>query len=96
MGLKEDGLAMWWTFTQHPENRIHEAFYGFSRQPGLEAFKAHAELIHAPGLNMMYGDAEGDIVDCVGQASDPRQARQHQGCDRRKPRGQRRPRLAQL
>ena len=60
--LLEDGLAMWWTFTQHPENRIHEAFYGFSRQPGLEAFKAHAELIHAPGLNMMYGDAEGDIA----------------------------------
>ena len=60
--LLQEGLAMWWTFTQHPENRIHEAFYGFSRQPGLEAFKTHAELIHAPGLNMMYGDAEGDIA----------------------------------
>ena len=60
--LLEDGLAMWWTFTQHPENRIHEAFYGFSRKSGLEAFKTHAELIHAPGLNMMYGDAEGDIA----------------------------------
>ena len=59
--LLEDNLAMWWTFTQHPENRIHEAFYGFSRGHGIEEFATHAAMITAPGVNLMYGDARGDI-----------------------------------
>ena len=59
--LIEDDIAMWWTFTQYPSNRLHEAFYGFSRNEGLEAFKAAASLVHAPGLNLMYGDKSGDI-----------------------------------
>ena len=56
----EDDLAMWWTFNHYPENRIHEAFYGFSRS-GIESFAASAELVHAPGINVMYGDKQGDI-----------------------------------
>ena len=59
--LLEDDVAMWWTFNQYPENKIHQAFYGFSRESGVERFAEHASLIHAPGLNMMYGDAQGDI-----------------------------------
>ena len=59
--LLEDDVAMWWTFNQYPENKIHQAFYGFSRESGVERFAEHAALIHAPGLNMMYGDAQGDI-----------------------------------
>ena len=59
--LIEEDLAMWWTFTQYPENRIHEAFYGFSRNEGIEAFADAASLVHAPGINLMYGDAAGDI-----------------------------------
>ena len=59
--LLEDGLSMWWTFTQFPENRLHEAFYGFSRGHGIEEFQQSASLVHAPGINVMYGDARGDI-----------------------------------
>ena len=59
--LIEDSLSMWWAYTQYPENRIPEAFYGFSRGRGIDAFAHHASLIHAPGVNMMYGDAEGNI-----------------------------------
>lgn len=59
--LIEEDVAMWWTFTQYPENRLHEAFYGFSRYEGIEAFERCAALVHAPGLNLMYGDAEGNI-----------------------------------
>ena len=29
--LIEDDVALWWTYTQYPDNRIHEAFFGFSR-----------------------------------------------------------------
>ena len=59
--LIEEDLAMWWTFNHYPENRIHDAFYGFSRESGIEAFAASAELVHAPGINVMYGDSKGDI-----------------------------------
>jgi penicillin amidase len=59
--LLEDDLAMWWTFNHYPENLIHEAFYGFSRGSGIESFAASAELVHAPGINVMYGDKKGDI-----------------------------------
>jgi len=60
--LIEEDVAMWWAFTQYPENRMHEAFYGFSREEGLDRFEANTALIHAPGLNMMYGDKEGNIA----------------------------------
>ena len=59
--LIEEGLSMWWTYTQHPENRLHEAFYGFSRSSGIEEFQRHAAMMHAPGVNLMYGDARGNI-----------------------------------
>ena len=44
-----------------PETASTRRFTG-SLDSCPEAFKAHAEPIHAPGLNMMYGDAEGDIA----------------------------------
>ena len=59
--LLDDDRALWWTYTQYPENRIHEAFYGFSRGRGIDEFQAHAAMIHAPGVNLMYGDSLGDI-----------------------------------
>tara|TARA_B110000503_G_scaffold94920_1_gene142907 strand:+ start:419 stop:2791 length:2373 start_codon:yes stop_codon:yes gene_type:complete len=59
--LIEEDVAMWWTFTQYPKNRMHEAFYGFSRASNMAEFKQSASLVHAPGLNLLYGDAEGNI-----------------------------------
>ena len=60
--LIEDDVAMWWTFTQYPENRIHEAFYGFSRGESMEEVAASASIMHAPGINLMYGDEDGNIA----------------------------------
>ena len=60
--LIEDSIAMWWTFTQYPENRIHEAFYGFSRGNTMEEVQDAAAIMHAPGINLMYGDEEGNIA----------------------------------
>lgn len=60
--LIDDDLAMWWTFTQHPENRLHEAFYGFSRAHNMDQVQAAASMMHAPGINLMYGDDEGNIA----------------------------------
>lgn len=57
-----DDVAMWWTYTQYPENRLQEAFYGFSRSENLEQMQAAASLVHAPGINVMYGDKQGNIA----------------------------------
>ncbi len=60
--LIEENIAMWWTFTQYPKNLMHEAFYGFSRASNMAEFRQSASLVHAPGLNLMYGDVEGNIA----------------------------------
>ena len=60
--LIEDSVSMWWAFTQYPENRIHEAFFGFSRAEDMDDFEAAASVMHAPGINLMYGDSAGNIA----------------------------------
>ena len=60
--LIEDDIALWWTYTQYPDNRIHEAFFGFSRAKDMADVERSAALIHAPGINLMYGDDSGNIA----------------------------------
>jgi penicillin amidase len=56
----ERPIAMSWVYTQM-ENEVIDAFYGISQATDLEEFYAALPKIHAPGLNMMYGDAEGNV-----------------------------------
>lgn len=61
-GLKQDRpISMWWTYLQH-KNQILEAVYALSHAKDLADFHQSIELIAAPGLNIMYGDAEGNIA----------------------------------
>lgn len=60
--LIEESVSMWWAFTQYPENRIHDAFFGFSRAENMDDFEASASIMHAPGINLMYGDSTGNIA----------------------------------
>ncbi len=61
-GLKQDRpISMWWTYLQH-KNQILEAVYALSHARDLADFHQSIELIAAPGLNIMYGDAEGNIA----------------------------------
>lgn len=61
-GLKKEApVAMSWIYTQHP-NRLLEATYKLSHAQNCEDFKTGVSLIHAPGLNVMYGDAKGNIA----------------------------------
>ena len=71
-GLKSDkSVAMSWIYTQQkPEpkakgaklNQILDAVYELSHAKNLESFHKNIELIKAPGLNIMYGDAKGNIA----------------------------------
>ncbi len=53
-------VAMSWIYTQH-ENRGLEAIYNMSHATNQNEFEAAMPLLHAPGLNIMYGDAENNI-----------------------------------
>lgn len=57
----ERPIAMSWIYTQG-ENKILEAVHGLSHAKTLEEFQASLPYIHAPGLNIMYGDAQGNIA----------------------------------
>jgi penicillin amidase len=54
-------VAMSWIFTQHP-NHLLEAVHSLSHSKNLDDFRKGVSLIAAPGLNIMYGDAKGNIA----------------------------------
>lgn len=61
-GLKSDkSVAMSWIYTQQ-KNQILDAVYQLSHAKNLASFHKSIELIKAPGLNIMYGDAKGNIA----------------------------------
>lgn len=54
-------IAMWWAFLE-TENPILEAFYDFNRANSLDKARQAASKIHAPGLNLVWANAQGDIA----------------------------------
>ena len=57
---EENPIAMHWIYTQLP-NQLLDVSYGMSHAKSIEDFKNTASKIHAPGLNVMYGDAKNNI-----------------------------------
>ncbi|MGB5500335.1 MAG: penicillin acylase family protein [Maribacter sp.] len=57
----ERPISMWWIYTQK-ENKVMDALYGISHAQDIAEFKSELPKIHAPGLNIMYGDAEGNVA----------------------------------
>lgn len=53
-------IAMWWAFLE-TENPVLDAFYQLNRADSLGKARAAAEKIHAPGLNVVWANAGGDI-----------------------------------
>ena len=53
-------IALSWIYTQQ-KNEILDAVYHLSHSKNVTDFREKIELIHAPGLNIMYGDAENNI-----------------------------------
>ncbi len=54
-------IAMFWIYTKM-ENKVAEAVFILSNANSMEEFKKGVSKIHAPGLNIMYGDAKGNIA----------------------------------
>ena len=53
-------VAMWWTFLE-TENPLFEAFYELNRADTLDKARAASSKIDAPGLNVVWANAGGDI-----------------------------------
>ena len=53
-------VAMWWAFLE-TENPLFEAFYELNRADTLDKARQAASKIHAPGLNVVWANASGDI-----------------------------------
>lgn len=53
-------IAMSWIYTKL-ENKVMDALYGMSHAQNLSEFREALPHIHAPGLNIMYGDAVGNV-----------------------------------
>ncbi len=57
----EKPISMWWIYTRK-ENKVMDALYGISHAQNINEFKRELPKIHAPGLNIMYGDADGNVA----------------------------------
>lgn len=58
---KDKIISMSWIFTQQ-KSQILQAVYSLCHSKNLDDFYKGVGLIHAPGLNVMYGDAKNDIA----------------------------------
>ncbi len=57
----ERPVAMSWVYTKI-ENEVMDALYGISHAKNIDEFSKALPKIHAPGLNVMYGDAKGNVA----------------------------------
>jgi len=54
-------ISISWIYTKL-ENRVLDALYGLSHAKNIAEFQKALPDIHAPGLNIMYGDKEGNVA----------------------------------
>jgi len=59
--IDSDPVSVWWAADKFPSSVMH-AFYLFAHARSMDDARKAASLIDAPGLNVMYGDIEGNIA----------------------------------
>lgn len=59
--LTDHPISMYWVYTNRPA-KLLEITYTMSRAKDIETFSQAPPLLHAPGLNIMYGDIEGNVA----------------------------------
>lgn len=60
-GLDADAVSLCWTFLREPVN-LMEVTYGMAHAKSFEEFRQATSTLIAPGLNVLYGDAENNIA----------------------------------
>jgi len=59
--LTSNPVASWWVYVLEPTKSL-EATYKMNHSKSMEELADATALIHAPGLNIMYGDSTGNIA----------------------------------
>lgn len=59
--LTSNPVASWWVYVLEPTKAM-EAIYKMNHASTIQQVADAASLIHAPGLNIMYGDNQGNIA----------------------------------
>ncbi len=59
--MDDEPVSMYWVYQQLP-SRVLEASYWMTRGKTLDEVRHGASLLHAPGLNVMYADVDGNIA----------------------------------
>jgi penicillin amidase len=54
-------ISMWWVYTDVP-GKLFEANYALCHAQNIDETRKAAGMIHAPGLNVMYGDKKKNIA----------------------------------
>lgn len=57
----QDIVSMYWVTSRYP-NYMVEAIYEFIKAKEMSDIEKAASMIHGPGLNIMYGDADGNVA----------------------------------
>lgn len=57
---RDTPVALWWTF-QQSDNPLLQAFHELNRADTLAKARSAASQLHAPGLNIVWANAAGDI-----------------------------------
>lgn len=59
--LDSADLSVWWTYHKFTSRHL-ELTYKMSHAKDIDTFRSIVSMIHAPGLNVMYGDRKGNIA----------------------------------
>jgi penicillin G amidase len=59
--MTSNPVASWWVYVLEPSKAM-EALWKLNHAESIQEIEAAAPLIHAPGLNIMYGDKSGNIA----------------------------------
>jgi len=59
--MTDNPVASWWVYTLQPVKSL-EATWKMARAKSIQETENAVKLIHAPGLNVMYGDKDGNIA----------------------------------
>ncbi|OOG72409.1 penicillin acylase family protein [Algoriphagus sp. A40] len=59
--LTSNPVSSWWVYTLEPSMAL-EAIFKMNHAQNIQVVAEAASLIHAPGLNIMYGDSAGNIA----------------------------------
>jgi penicillin amidase len=59
--ITSNPVASWWVYILEPSQAL-EATWKMARSKDIHEFEDGIRLIHAPGLNVMYGDKAGNIA----------------------------------